>query len=309
MSILIVINPISGTGGRRGVVPHRVALASALSRACGLETEVVVSERPGHARDLAWRALERGAELCVAWGGDGTINEVGSAVVQHPNAALGVIPSGSGNGLARELRIPFDTKAAFDIALGSAERMIDCGELDGRFFFNLAGLGLDARVAHEFTVRGLQRRGFRRYLEITLRELFRGEPDEHTIVADDVTLRTRPMLVALANGRQYGNGALIAPDARLDDGCLDVVVVEDRTAWRALLEMPFLFAGQAGRMPGVTTLKARRVEVTSARPALFHVDGEPHIGGVRLVARVHEHALRVRVPAGPLRGTRPTYRP
>ena len=271
-----------------------------LLRALGSEADLTIEETAnrGHAAALACRAMRNGTDVVVAFGGDGTVNEVGCAVVEHPHAALGVIPSGSGNGLARELSIPFDPKAAFAIAFGRVEHRIDCGELDGRYFFNLAGLGLDARVAHQFAARGLERRGFRRYVEITLRELFRREPDEYTIVADGVTMRTCAMLVALANGRQYGNGALIAPAARLDDGNVDVVIVEDRAGWRALLELPFLFAGQANRMPGVRTLTARRVEVTSQRPVLFHVDGEPHIGGERLVARVHDRALRVRVPVG-----------
>lgn len=295
MRALVVINPISGTGGRRDVVERRVAAASALAKAHGVDAQIAVTEGRGHARELAHRALGDGVTCCVAWGGDGTVNEVASALV-HRDAALAVIPSGSGNGLARELRIPFNPRSAFDIAARGVDRVIDCGEIDGRLFFNMAGLGLDARVAHEFASHGLRRRGFRRYLEITLRELFQFEADDHTIVADGVTMRTRAMLVVVANGRQYGNGAAIAPDARVDDGWLDVVVVEDRAAWKSLLAMPLLFVGLAAHVPGVTIIRAREIELTSGRAALFHVDGEPHVGGAHLTARVHPAALRVRVP-------------
>jgi diacylglycerol kinase family enzyme len=200
-SIVVIINPISGTGGRRSVVRQRVALATSIIGTRGLDGEVVVTERPGHARELARQAVARGVGLCVAWGGDGTVNEVGSALM-YRDAVLGVVPSGSGNGLARELCIPSNARAAFDIALDGYDRTIDGGEMDGRPFFNLAGLGLDACVAHEFAAGGLMRRGFRRYLEITVRELFRFEPDDHAIVADGVTLRQRAMLVVVANGRQ-----------------------------------------------------------------------------------------------------------
>lgn len=297
MRALVVINPISGTGGRRDVVERRVAHASALAKAHSLDAQIAVTGGPGHARDLAHRALEDGIRLCIAWGGDGTVNEVASALV-HRDAALAVIPSGSGNGLARELRIPFNPRAAFETAVKGTECIIDCGEIDGRLFFNMAGLGLDARVAHQFAAHGLVRRGFRRYLEITLKELFRFDADEHTIVADGVTIRTQAMVVVVANGRQYGNGAAIAPDARVDDGLLDVVVVEDRAPWKALLAMPLLFMGQAARVSGVRIVRARDIEVTSGRPALFHVDGEPHVGGAHLTARVHPGALRVRVGRG-----------
>ena len=294
---LVVVNPISGTAGRGDAVRRRVALASELVRAHRADAPVRVTDGPGHARELARDALAQGVRLVIAWGGDGTINEVGS-VLAHQDASLAIVPSGSGNGLARELRIPFSPRAAFDVAFAGVERVIDCGEIDGHLFFNLAGLGLDARVAHEFAAQGLVRRGFRRYMEITLRELFRFEADDHTIVADGTTMRTRAMLVAISNGRQHGNGALIAPHASLDDGRLDVVVVEDRSAWKTLAVIPFLFAGQAARVSGVRMVQATDVTLTSSRPALFHVDGEPHVGGATLAARVHPRALRVRVPGG-----------
>lgn len=294
-TLTIIINPISGTSGRRDIVADRVRLATALARDRGLAAEVLVTERPGHARELAQAALVNGMTEIIAWGGDGTINEVGS-VLAFRNAVLGVIPSGSGNGLARELRIPLQAEAAFAVALGGRERTIDCGELDGHLFFNVSGIGLDARVAHEFAAHGLVRRGFRRYLEITARELFRHEPDEHTIVVDAVSLRLRTLMVAMANGCQYGNGALIAPEARLDDGQLDVVVIEARSPWRALLQVPRVFLGQIARVPGVTMLRGEQIEITSGRPVIFHVDGEPFVGGALVRARAHRAALRVRVP-------------
>ena len=274
----------------------RLDRAASLLRAYGVDGEVLASERPGHARELAEAALARGVSLVAAWGGDGTVNEVAS-VLAFRDAALGIVPSGSGNGLARELAIPFDVDAAFDVFLRGQERIIDCGAIDGRYFFNIAGFGLDARVAHQFAENGLVRRGFRRYLEITARELIGFEPDDHTIVADATTVRLKTMIVAIANGRQYGNGAVIAPDARLDDGKLDVVIVADRHPAIALLEVPLVFLGLVGRLHGVTMMAAEAVEVTSAHTVLYHIDGEPYVGAASVKARVHPHALRVRVPA------------
>ena len=290
----IIINPISGTGGRNRA-EDRLRLARGLARRHGVDAQVLVSNCAGHCRNLTQQVIASGVTTVVAWGGDGTLNEVGS-VLAFGAAVLGVIPSGSGNGLARELGIPLTPEAAFEVALTGRERIIDCGELDGHLFFNIAGIGLDARVAHEFAASGPVRRGFRRYIEITLRELSRYDPDEHSVTAGGKTVRSRALMIAIANSRQYGNGALIAPQALLDDGQLDVVVIDNRPVWRAFLQIPRIFLGQIAGVPGVTMLKGEAVEVTSARPAIFHVDGEPFVGGAQLKARAHRGALRVRVP-------------
>jgi YegS/Rv2252/BmrU family lipid kinase len=295
--VAVVINPISGTGGRLDVARARAEQAAALLTARGLEPDVFMTERVGHARDLTIGALQRGTSTVLAWGGDGTVNEVAS-VLAFRDAALAVIPSGSGNGLARELGIPFDPAAAIAAAFEGSERRMDAGELDGRLFFNIAGVGLDARVAHEFAAGGLVRRGFLRYLEITARELFSYRPDDHTIVIDGSPMREHTLLIAIANARQYGNGALIAPGARIDDGRLDVVVIAHRSPLRALLQVPRVFLGQIARVPGVTIRTAADIEITSARQVVYHIDGEPFVGGASIRGRVHPAALRVKVPRG-----------
>jgi YegS/Rv2252/BmrU family lipid kinase len=293
--VAVIINPISGTGGRPEIARQRIELAGAILNAQGGETSLFVTEYAGHARQLARAALESEASLVIAWGGDGTVNEVASELTFR-DVALGIIPSGSGNGLSRELGLPFAPAAAFRIALHGRDRVIDAGELDGHLFFNIAGLGFDARVAHEFAANGLVRRGFARYLEIAARELFSFVPVDHTIIADGIVTETRALLIAVANGRQYGNGALIAPGARLDDGKLAVVVVAHRSPLAILLQAPMLFAGRIERVPGVTTTAVTEVEIASARPIMYHVDGEPFIGSVSVSARVRPNALRVRVP-------------
>jgi YegS/Rv2252/BmrU family lipid kinase len=291
----VIINPISGTGGRPEVARRRAEMAARWTAERGIDADIVVTERPGHARDLARAAVGRGADLVVAWGGDGTMNEVASQLA-FTDVALGMMPSGSGNGLARELGLPLDPSAALEVAFGSSERVIDAGELDGHLFFNVAGIGLDARVAHRFAQNGLVRRGFARYLEIALLELFAYRPDEHTLTFDDgETLRERTLLIAIANGRQYGNNARIAPHARVDDGRLDVVVVADRRFAEALVQLPRLFNGTVDRARGVISRTVGSVEITSAHPVIFHVDGEPVVGSARITARARPCALRVRV--------------
>jgi diacylglycerol kinase (ATP) len=290
--VVVIINPISGAGRRRDVARLRAEHAAALVEQRRLDAEVYVTERPGHARELAQAARRRGVTLFVAWGGDGTVNEVGSALVES-SASLAIVPSGSGNGLARELGIPLDPAMAFQVVFEGHSRLIDVGELDGRLFFNIAGLGLDAMVAHRFAQGGLERRGFVRYLELAAREIASFVPLEYAVTADGHSLLVRPLLIAIANARQYGNGALIAPGAKLDDGKLDLVVVDHRPAWRVLMQAPRLFSGNVMQVPGVSTTRASSVAISADTALVYHVDGEPHIGGLLVKASVHPLALRV----------------
>lgn len=258
-------------------------------------SNVFITERVGHARELAQAAVARGIATIVAWGGDGTMNEVGTAAAFR-ETAVALVPSGSGNGLARELGVPFDADAALKIALDGCERTIDAGEIETRLFFNVAGIGLDARVAHRFAIDGLEKRGFSKYIGITLRELADYVPDRLTIATPATTVTRSSLLVAIANGRQYGNGALVAPHARLDDGRLDVVVVASRAIARACLELPFVFLGLIDRLGGVTTEATESVQIASPHPVVYHLDGEPIVGTSTISARVRSRALKVKVP-------------
>jgi len=261
----------------------------------GLVPDVLVTERQGHGHDLAVALRARGVQLVFAWGGDGTVNEVASALA-FTGTTLAIIPAGSGNGLATELRIPRDPAAALAAGLGGYARVIDAGELDGHLFFNVAGCGLDAQVAQAFSAAG-GRRGLTRYVRIALRELAAYRPLACVVTTDGVAIETSAFIVAVANTRQYGNGALVAPRARLDDGRLDVVVIGHRPAWLAMAQAPFLFAGQLARVPGVRMTPVHEVEIASPHPILYHVDGEVHAGDRRIAGRVRPAALRVRVPA------------
>jgi YegS/Rv2252/BmrU family lipid kinase len=293
MQAAVIVNPVSGTGARPGEGRRRIELASARLRARGLTADVRATEGSGHARTLAQEARDAGARVVVAWGGDGTVNEVASALVGGVTA-LGIVPSGSGNGLASELRLPRDPAAALDVALDGAERVIDVGELDGRVFVNVAGVGVDARIAHRFAQWGAQRRGLRRYVECTFRELATFRADEIVMSVDGVVSSVKPLILALANARQYGNGALIAPQAKLDDGRLDLVVVGERSWLATARDVPKLFTGRIATARGVLMSSITELVLSSSAPLVYHVDGEPCVGGTELRARVVPAALRVR---------------
>jgi diacylglycerol kinase (ATP) len=292
--VAVIINPISGLGVRPDAARQRAELAAACLEAHRVDADIFVTERRHHARELAQAAVAHGATTVIAWGGDGTVNEVASALVFR-DAALGVVPSGSGNGLARELGLPFEPRAAFELALGAQRRRIDAGELGGHLFFNVAGVGLDAEVAHRFAAGGLARRGLAMYVTRSAQALLSYRAMPVTLAVDGVAREVRPLLIAFANARQYGNGALIAPTARVDDGKLDVVIVDDRSPWAVLRHAPKLFRGRLADVPGVTMSSATRVEITANEPLIYHVDGEPCAGGSTVSARIRPAALRVRV--------------
>jgi YegS/Rv2252/BmrU family lipid kinase len=289
--IAIIINPVSG-GAIAADAHRRVELAASVLRAAGEQGEVLVSERRGHARELASAAAADGARLVIAWGGDGTVNEVASAVVSS-GAVLGIVPSGSGNGLARELGVRWRPDHAIVDALRGAPRTVDAGELGGRLFVSIAGVGFDAHVAACFDRDVAQRRGLSTYVRITARELWGYQPGTYRI--DDAPGGRRALLIAFANSAQFGNGARIAPAARLDDGLLDLVVFEEVSRFATFCGLPRLFNGTVGRLRGVSTRQIERATVEAERPIPFHVDGEPVQGGTRLHARVLPGALRISV--------------
>lgn len=293
MRIGIVINPVAGPAFRRVKVERQVEMARRVCAAEAVDCEIVVTTSRGQGRSAAADFVREQCTVIVAWGGDGTVNEVASAVAFHA-PAFAIVPSGSGNGLARELGISQRPERALLTAIHGSERTIDVGELDGRFFVNLAGVGFDASVAYTFSQ--LAGRGLVGYINATFREFLTYRPDTYTVTTETMTIRRTALLIELANGRQFGNGALIAPNARLDDGRLDLVVVGRYSPLRALWNARRLFGGTIDQAPDVESRTAETITISAARPMRYHIDGEAGHGGQLLKATVHPHALRIRVP-------------
>jgi YegS/Rv2252/BmrU family lipid kinase len=291
--VVVIINPIAGSEGREGG-RRRAELAASLLDRRGVDHEILVTERTGHARELAAGAVGRGASVVCAWGGDGTVNEIACALVSG-SVPLAIIPAGSGNGLARELGIPLAPADALAVAIEGRTHRIDVGEVGGRAFVNLAGIGFDAAIAARFAASA--RRGFVRYLTIAAAEIGRYRPKRYTLRIGGRVEEHRAWMIVLANARQYGNGAVIAPRARPDDGRLDLVIVHDQPVWRVLVRAPRLFRGTLNERDGVSFRLIDAATVAGEEPLAFHVDGEPVEGGRSLEASVHAAALPVKVPA------------
>lgn len=291
----VLINPISG-GGR---TPHPVAAHAALARTTlgqhGFDAHVHVTRWPRDAYHVAREAVSSGIDLVVAWGGDGTMNEVASALAFGP-VPMALVPSGSGNGLARELGLPTDPVRALTIAAGNAVRLLDAGEIDGSLFFNVAGIGLDAAIAERFAKRAAGHRGLAAYAQLVALELLQWRARSYVLTFNGSRFDQRALMITFANSRQYGNGAVIAPRALLDDGLIDVVVVGEQSIFRIAAQLPALFRGTLQESRGLLMRAVRHAEIAAEGQLAFHVDGEPRAGRAVLRVRVRPQALRVRTP-------------
>jgi YegS/Rv2252/BmrU family lipid kinase len=250
-----------------------------------------------HARELA-RAAAQAGEIAVALGGDGLAGAVADALREIPGATLGVLPGGRGNDLARVLGIPRDPLAACAVIATGASRPLDLGEVDGRAFVGIASAGFDSeanRIANEAPAR----LGNLVYAYGALRALASWRPAHFEIELDPPGERIafEGYTVAVANSRNYGGGMQIAPDALLDDGLLDIVLIERVSRWRCVANMPKLFKGTHTQLPEVRVLRAREVAISAERPFALYADGDP-IAQLPVRVRALPGTLNVLLPAG-----------
>ena len=292
---VVIINPLSGHGRYETQMHEHAALAREVLGRHGIDALVRPTTAAGDAREFAREAAETGYDLVVVWGGDGTVNEAATALI-HTTVTLAIVPAGSGNGLALDLGIPFAPAFALELAATGTTMTIDAGQVNDCLFFNIAGVGIDAVVAARFAERGLRRRGLAAYAQLSTFELMRYRAQMYTLTMDGEVFDHRAMLVAVANGRQYGNRLFIAPGAKLDDGLLEVVVVDQLSMLGIAWRLPSLLRGTLRTGRGVTMRAARNVSIKTSGPIPFHVDGEPRIGGDELFITTHPKALRVRAP-------------
>jgi diacylglycerol kinase (ATP) len=291
--VVAIINPISGAGMDPSAATRRAALIRDELTKRDLEPSIEITRRGGHARELALAAVQDRADLLIVWGGDGTLNEVGTAAAGS-DMAIGIIPAGSGNGFAAALGIPRDPVRALAKALGPRVQAIDVGVLGERRFLNVAGIGIDARIAALFNQRARGSRGKWPYISIGVTQGCRYKSLEYTVQLDADPVRYRALLIAFANGREYGMGASLAPRAQLDDGVLDAFIVEDRPVVSRFWHARHLARGTVDRAPRVVTAKVRTAVVESSEPIEYHVDGEPGTAIGRLEIGVLPGALKVR---------------
>jgi YegS/Rv2252/BmrU family lipid kinase len=293
MKTRFIFNPHSGRNRRNPWLVPAIRTFIAEHR---LDAELVSTEAPGHATQLAREAVTAGCTRVVAVGGDGTMNEVAQTLI-GTTAALALVPCGSGNGLALHLGIPTSPRLALALLADPAARVaaIDTGVANGHPFCNAMGLGFDAEISRRFN--RLTRRGLPAYA-VTGYAAFRGhEPERCLILGEGRREEMDIFVVAVANSDQYGNHALIAPGAQIDDGQLDLVAVRPVNFFTALPLVARLFLGSIDRSSATLRLRDRLFIVERSAPGFIHTDGETHAVDARVEIAVRPRSLRIVVPA------------
>ena len=284
--IVFVVNPISGTQGKKAILKW---IDERLDRSL-YDYSIVKTEYAGHATQIAANAVTEKVDVVVAIGGDGTINEIARSLV-HTDTALGIIPCGSGNGLARHLRIPMEPKAAIDILNRGCELCIDYGKINNIPFFCTCGVGFDAFISLKFADSG--KRGLLTYLENTLHESLTYQPETYEIENEEGTMKYKAWLIACGNASQYGNDAYIAPQASLTDGLMDVTIMEPFT----VLDVPSLsfqlFNKTIDQNSRVKTMRAKKIKIHRVNDGVMHFDGDPLMAGKELEVEIISAGLRV----------------
>ncbi len=296
--MLFILNPISGRVKKAHVEEHIECYLdhSAISHA------VRYTEYAGHAEVIAAEAASEGYDIVVAVGGDGTINEVGRALV-NTSTAMGIIPCGSGNGLARHLMLPLKVRKAIEVLNQLEVRTLDYGTINGHPFFCTCGMGFDAFISMKFANGG--KRGATRYVQLVLKEGLRYQPERYTLrfvpLDDDgnptqehpLTVEHNAYVITCANASQYGNNAYIAPQASMSDGIMDIVVMQKFNVLDAP-QMGFNMLNKTmDRSCKVTTYKTQHVHIHREHSGAIHYDGDPVEMGTDLDIALVSRGIRV----------------
>lgn len=269
---VFVINLISGTSDKAAIP----GLIDQYLDKTKFEYEIAITQYAGHASEIATKAKDDGVDVVVAVGGDGTVNEVARAIV-HSNTALGIIPCGSGNGLARHLLLPLNVRKAIDVINRSEVRQLDYGIINDYPFFCTCGMGFDAFVSMKFAEAG--KRGPITYVENVLREGLKYKPETYTIEDDNGTLQYKAFLISCANASQYGNNAYIAPQASMSDGLMDVIIMEPFDVFEAPQISIEMFSKTLDKNSKIKTFRTQHLHIHRDKPGVIHYDGDPVMTG------------------------------
>lgn len=295
--VMLIINPISGTGSKDGVA---ATVEKRMAR-MGLHLDVRETGGRGDATRLAAEASRNGYGAVLACGGDGTVNETARALCGSATA-MGILPAGSGNGLARHLGVPMDIELALDVVEQGSIVASDYGTVNDIPFFCTFGMGFDAAVSHRFA--RMHRRGLMSYIKSAITEYVQFRPQTYTLSANGKLLTEKAFLVAVCNASQWGNNAYIAPQASITDGLLDITIVHSGSPIDAAVMGMDIFTGFINKNTMVHCFRAPAAVIYRSGAGEAHVDGEPMMLDDILDIRCHRGALRLFTP-----GTHSSFRP
>lgn len=280
------MNPKSGSGSKKGI-PEAIEKYIDAER---FDYEIRNTEYAGHACKIASEAKEQGVDVVVAVGGDGTVNEVARAIVES-NTALGIIPCGSGNGLARHLLLPMNIKKCLQVINKCEIHSLDYGRINEHYFFCTCGMGFDAFVSQKFAESG--KRGPITYAENILREGLTYEPETYEIEDETGVHRYKAFLISCANASQYGNNAYIAPQASMSDGMIDVIIMEPFDALEASQISIEMFNKTLDKNNKIKTFRSKEIKIYRKAPGVIHYDGDPIDTGKEIVVTLKEKGIKI----------------
>lgn len=269
MNIVFIINPEAGKGKGKKLIP----IIHEIIKEKNIDYQIKETSKKGDATVLAREAIKENAKKVIAVGGDGTINEVINGLITC-NIDFGIIPAGSGNDVAKLLKLPKKTEDALELAIDGKSKMIDLGRVYNRYFINIASIGLDAEIAAWTKVSKKVFSGKWAYIASILRNIctYRSIPLE--IIIDGKEIKKDILLSAVGNGKYYGGGLKILPKASMDDGYFDICIVSNIPKWKLFFVFPSLFKGNHGKYNFVEFTRAKKVEIKTKENVKINLDGE-----------------------------------
>ena len=288
--IAFIINPISGTSQKKQIIEY---LHFVFDNDDNYEVKYYMTKCVGDPHVAAKRFKEENYDTVVAVGGDGTVNQVAEALVGG-NTSMGIIPVGSGNGLARHMKIPLNYKNAIEVIRANNVQNIDAGKINEQYFFCTAGLGFEAVIGERFN--SANKRGLVTYVEICTKVYMNYRRENYVITLDGKKISTKAFLITFANCSQWGNNVYIAPNASANDGMLDVVV------WKRapLIFMPILSARLLFKTiqfsKYIDTYRCSTITIEREKEGLIQFDGESGSAGKTITAMEQHNALKIILP-------------
>lgn len=259
----------------------------------GIDHKVAPTRAPGHATELARQAAADGYDFVIAVGGDGTVNEIAQGLI-GTNTAMAIVPTGSGNGLARHLGIPVDIDSSLRVIAKHNIVTCDYGSANGRPFFCTFGVGFDAAVSERCARQ--KRRGLLMYLKNTINEYVNFSPEEYIIEANGQRITDRAFLVVVCNASQYGNNAFVAPEASVTDGELDITIVHAGNILTQALVGVDMLAGIIGKNALVETIRTRSAVIRRSNSGAAHLDGDAIVMPADIEIRCHHAKVKFFAP-------------
>ncbi len=292
MRVLIIANPTVGINREKRMIVENIA---SHIRKKGGSVDVAYVMKPGMGRKYSSRAALEGYDAVYAAGGDGTINDVASGLVDR-KLPFGIIPLGTGNGLARGLNIPFDQESLIRMFDANKTIMVDAGRIGPHFFFSVAGIGYEVFIAEDFNKRMSPNRKMHTLFYLAIKNYFTRRPEKLTITFDGVETTRKLFGLTICNTGQYGSGAVIAPQASAVDGKLTAVLIPKMNPFTGLFAAVKLFNSTINQMRTLEYHDFKSLKIKREKPGLFEVDGETYSGGNVLNVTVMSAALKAIVP-------------